>query len=140
MKTIGGYRVVAESAAVAKVFADTGYVWEMYNPSEVGPGKMSKGEHCRRFVGFSGTVPVMLLVENVIGVRTVRDIDTGEMRIVWDIRLLERHGIENLVLADGTRVDLLCEARASADETPRTTIRTSRPVRIDVLCNGKETK
>ena len=131
------HRIARHSVeAVAKVFADTGYVWESYNPTAIGPGKMSKGENVRRFVGFSGTVPVMLFVENVIGIRTERDIATGEMRLVWDIRLLERHGIENLVLADGTRVDLLCEARASAAEKPRVSLRSTRRVRV--LVDGEE--
>lgn len=123
--------------AVAKVFADTGYVWEMYNPSEVGPGKMSKGEHCRRFVGFSGTVPVMLFVENVLGIRMERGED-GVAHLVWDIRLLERHGIENLVLADGTRVNLLCQARSAADEKPVLKMSASRPLKIKIISAAGE--
>ena len=126
------HRIARHSVeGVAKVFADTGYVWESYHPCAVAPGKMSKGENVRRFVGFSGTVPVMLFVENVLGVRTVRDVDTGEMRLVWDIRLLERHGIENLVLADGTRLNLLCEARGSIDEKP--VLRMSASRQMDII-------
>ncbi len=116
--------------AVAKVFADTGFIWESYHPCSVEPGRMGNGERVRRFVGFCGSVPAELLVENVIGIRCERTEDG--FGLVWDVRLLERHGIENLVLADGTRVDLVCEARKSAEEKPRTTIRSSRPVRIEV--------
>ena len=127
------HRIARHSVeGVAKVFADTGYVWESYNPTSVSPGKMSKGENVRRFVGFSGTVPVMLFVENVLGIRMERGED-GSAHLVWDIRLLERHGIENLVLADGTRVNLLCEARSVANEKPVLRMTSTRPVKIKII-------
>ena len=132
------HRIARHSVeGVAKVFADTGYVGESYNPTSGSPGKMSKGESVRRFVGFSGTVPVMLFVENVLGIRLERGED-GSAHLVWDIRLLERHGIENLVLADGTRVNLLCEARSSANEKPVLKMSASRPLEIKIVSSVGE--
>ena len=60
-------------------------------------------------------------------------VDGGEACLVWDIRLLERHGIENLVLADGTRVNLVCGARSAADEKPVLAMSASRPVKVKVF-------
>ena len=55
-------------------------------------------------------------------------------RIDWTVRLPEAHGVRRLRLGDGTLVDLECAARASLDETPRVTVRASRP--IPVYVNG----
>ena len=99
------HRIAMRSVeAVAKVYGETGAIWESYSPTEFAPGK-NWGHFVRKFVGFSGTVPVALLFENVLGVRAERTAG-GRERIVWDIRLDEDHGIENLVLPDGSRVDL----------------------------------
>lgn len=112
--------------AVAKIHDETDTIWESYAPRAYAPGKCW-GETVRKdFVGFSGVTPVSLFIENVLG------IDATVERIVWNVRLTERHGIRNLHLADGTVVDLLCEARASADEKPVVTIHSSRPVKLDV--------
>ena len=114
--------------AVAKVYAKTGAIWESYSPTALEPGKCW-GSRVRKFVGFSGTSPVALLVENVLGIRAARGAD-GRPAIDWDVRLPERHGIENLVLADGTRVDLLYE-------DGRASVSSSAPVEVRVRRDGK---
>ena len=127
--------VIARRAveAVARVYSETGAIWESYSPTAFEPGK-NWGHRVRKFVGFSGTVPVALLVENVLGVR-VRHGRDGRPAIDWDIRLDEPHGIEGLILADGNRVDLRFDgAKASASS--------ATPVEIRIFRNGKplETK
>jgi hypothetical protein len=121
------HRVARRSVeAVARVHTRTGTVWESYSPTADEPGKCY-GETVRRdFVGFSGVTPIALLLEEVLG------IDATVERIVWDVRLTERHGVRNLRLPDGTVVDLLCEARRSPDETPRVTMRSSRPIPLEI--------
>ena len=119
--------------AVARVYAGTGALWESYSPTAFEPGK-NWGHRVRKFVGFSGTVPVALLIENVFGIR-VRIGRGGRPAIDWDIRLDEPHGIGGLVLADGNRVDLRFDgAKASASS--------ATPVEIRIFRNGKplETK
>ena len=112
--------------AVAKVFAETGTIWESYDPERLAPGKLY-GEPVRRdFVGFSGVTPIAMLVRDVFGIT----ISPG--KIEWNVRLLERHGIENLVLPDGNVVSLICEARSSAAEKPVVSIVSSRPVELVV--------
>ncbi len=53
-------------------------------------------------------------------------------RIVWKVRLLERHGIENLTLPDGNVVSLICEQRKSADEKPVVHVTSTRPIEVKV--------
>ena len=114
--------------AVAQVFTATGAIWESYSPTALEPGK-NWGHRVRKFVGFSGTVPVALLVENVFGIRVRRGHD-GQPAIDWDIRLDEPHGIEGLVLADGNRVDLRFDGA-------KVNVSSETPVEIRFFRNGK---
>jgi hypothetical protein len=120
--------VIARRAveAVARVYTQTGAIWESYSPTEKAPGK-NWGHRVRKFIGFSGTVPVALFIENVLGVQV-----EGPHRIVWDIRLKESHGIENLVLADGNRVSLRYDAA-----TDKSTWTSERPVEVIVKKNHR---
>lgn len=111
--------------AVAKVYADTGTIWESYDPERVAPGKLYGQPVRRDFVGFSGVTPIAMLVRDVLGL----EIKNGE--IVWTVRLLERHGVENLTLPNGEVVSLICAARKTADETPVIEVRASRPYAIE---------
>jgi hypothetical protein len=113
-------------SAVAKVHADTGTIWESYDPERLAPGKLYGKSVRRDFVGFSGVAPIAMLVRDVFG------IDVAQGRIAWEVRLLERHGIENLTLPDGNVVSLLCEARSSADEKPVVRVVSTRPVEVSV--------
>ena len=111
--------------AVAKVFAETGTIWESYDPERFAPGKVY-GESVRRdFVGFSGVTPIAMLIRDVFG------ISVSPGKIEWKVRLLERHGVENLTLPDGNIVSLVCAARSSAAEKPIVEIKSLRP--IDLL-------
>lgn len=120
--------VIARRAveAVAQVYTQTGAIWESYSPTEKAPGK-NWGHRVRKFIGFSGTVPVALFIENVLGVQV-----EGPHRIVWDIRLKESHGIENLVLADGNRVSLRYDAA-----TDKATWTSERPVEVIIKKNHR---
>ena len=114
--------------AVARVYSETDAIWESYSPTAFAPGK-NWGHRVRKFVGFSGTVPVALLLENVLGVNVRRDA-AGRPAIDWDIRLREPHGVENLVLADGNRVDLRFDGS-------RASVSSSAPVDVKVRRNGQ---
>lgn len=62
---------------------------------------------CGKFVGWGGLAPIALLFEDIFGIR----VDAPANRIDWNIRRLERHGIENLHFGKRT-VSLVCAARA----------------------------
>jgi glycogen debranching enzyme len=77
---------------------------------------------CGKFVGWGGVAPVQILIEDILGIRP----DAPANRIIWHIRRLERHGIENLHF-DKHVVSLICEARASETD----------PCAISVTSDGK---
>lgn len=87
--------------AFARVFRETGTIWESYDPETFAPGKCY-GETVRRdFVGFSGVTPISLLLEDVFGITVERD--AVEVRP----RMKKGHyGIRNLTLPSGRRVNV----------------------------------
>lgn len=116
---------------VARVFADTGTIWESYSPTGFAPGKVWGALVRREFVGFSGIVPIAGLIEHTLGIRVRAD------GIDWDVRLTEAHGVRRLRFGGGAEAELFCAARASADEKPAVTFRCSRPVPLRVHWNGR---
>ncbi|UKI38745.1 MAG: hypothetical protein L6V93_15205 [Clostridiales bacterium] len=60
------------------------------------------------FVGWTGLAPVAVLIEYVLGIKG----NISENKIVWDVNLTCRHGIEKLSFEkNGETVSLICEAR-----------------------------
>jgi len=74
-----------------------------------------------------------VLFEFVFGIRS----NAKEKRITWRIGCTERHGIERYPLG-GTTVDLICEARSSADERPVITVRSDVPVTVEVIWKAEK--
>ncbi len=112
---------------VVRVFNETGTLWENYAPEEA-----ARGSHSRpKFVGWTGLTPIAVLFEYVLGIRA----DDEHEKIVWHVNRTERHGIENYPFG-GLSVDLLCEAREER-ERPRITVRSDRPVTVEVHWNGE---
>lgn len=125
-----GYETLAHDIAcdylnnVVAVFRETGTLYENYAPETAAPGSPAKPD----FVGWTGLAPIAVLFEYVFGIRP----DAVNRRITWHIRLTGRHGIRRYRLGDAT-VDLLCEARPSADAEPTVSVRSDRPVTVEVL-------
>ena len=86
--------------AFAKVYADTGTIWESYDPERVAPGKLYGAPVRRDFVGFSGVTPIALLLEDVFGICFYK----GELKI--RPRMDGRYAVRNLTLSDGRRVSI----------------------------------
>lgn len=106
--------------AVAKVFADTGTIWESYDPEKVAPGKLYGNPVRKDFVGFSGVTPIAMLIRDVFGMVFTPG------KIVWTRRLKERHGIENLTLPDGNVISLIYDPK---DGKP--VLKSSKPIELD---------
>jgi hypothetical protein len=97
------------------------------------PEQASKGAPAKpKFVGWSGLFPINILFEYVFGIRP----NAREEKIVWDVRLLEEHGVKNYPLGD-LSVDLLCKERASEDEEPTVTAICEKPIEIEVRFGDK---
>ena len=62
----------------------------------------------------------------------VRSSDITPKGIVWNVRLKERHGIENLTLPDGNVVSLVCEKYDPARKGSSVRITSQRPVNVKV--------
>lgn len=115
---------------VVKVFEDTGAVWENYAPETAAPGKPSM----KNMVGWSGLGPIAVLFEYVFGLRP----DVPQNKLIWDIRLLEAHGVEQYPFGKEGLIDLRCAARNSADEKPVIEVKANIPVEIEVRWAGNK--
>lgn len=115
---------------VVRVFEGTGTVWENYAPERPAPGDPARPD----FVGWSGLGPVAGLFEHVFGLGA----DVPEGRLVWDVRLLEGHGVRRYPFGAEGVVDLSCAGRASAAEEPRVGVSSTVPVEVCVRWRGGE--
>lgn len=114
--------------AVFKVWQDTGTFWEYYAPEEITPGFMARKD----FVGWTGLPPIAVFIEYILGIRS----DWSEGRIEWDIRNLERHGIERYPFGPDGCVSLVADKRKRASQAPSVHVETNVPFDL-VLTWGK---
>ena len=112
------------------VFQQTGTLWENYAPERTVPGNRAKDD----FVGWSGLAPVAGLFEYVFGLRA----DASVGRLLWDVRLLESHGIHGYPFGRDGVLDLSCAARGFAGEEPEIQVRSTIPLELVVRWEGRE--
>lgn len=117
-------------AMVARVFEETGTLWENYAPESASPGEPAKGD----FVGWSGLPPVAVLLEYTFGLKS--DVPNG--RLAWDVHLTEEHGVRCYPFGLEGVLDLRCEGRASKTEEPRVEANSNVPVELTVRWAGEE--
>ena len=115
---------------VVEVFEKTGTVWENYAPESPAPGEPARPD----FVGWAGLAPVAGLLEYVLGLRA----DAPNGRLLWDVRLLEAHGVSGYPFGRGGVLDLLCAARDSEEEEPRVRARSSVALELTIRWQGGE--
>lgn len=113
---------------VIAVYRTDETLYENYAPEYAGKGNKSK----KNFVGWSGLFPISILYEYVFGIHPY----AREERIVWDVRLLEEHGVKNYPLNEYS-VDLICAERASEDEEPTVTAICEKPIGIEIRYGNK---
>ena len=116
-------------ANVAAVFAKTGTVWENYAADDAPNAAIPAKDD---FVGWGGVGPVATLLEDVIGVQAEAD------QVVWRIRLTEAHGVARYPFGREGWLDLHCERRESADETPQIRAHSTIPVTLRLVWDGGE--
>jgi hypothetical protein len=115
---------------VVGVFQQTGTLWENYAPERTAPGNRAKDD----FVGWSGLAPVAGLFEYVFGLRA----DAPSRRLLWDVRLLESHGVRRYPFGNDGVLDLSCAVRGSAGEEPEIQVRSTIPLELVVRWEGRE--
>ena len=134
--TANGYHELAYELAdkflknVVEVYNQTGTLWENYAPDFAERGNMSRPN----FVGWTGLAPISVFFEYVIGIQS----QVSENRIVWHVNRTERHGIKQYPFGNDHLIDLVCEQRASADEEPKITVSSNKPIEVLVIWSGKE--
>jgi hypothetical protein len=115
---------------VIVVFQQTGTLWENYAPQRTAPGNRAKDD----FVGWSGLAPVAGLFEYVFGLRA----DAPSGRLLWDVRLLESHGVHGYPFGREGVLDLSCEARMSAEQEPEIQVCSTVPLELVIRWEGRE--
>lgn len=109
-------------------YKDTGTIWENYAPE---PNEIPR--NCRpNFVGFSGVSPISILFENVFGIQSY----VPGNQIVWDVRLLEKHGINHYPFGLKGIVHLTCGMRKSLKEEPVIDVTSNIPLTVLVKWEG----
>jgi hypothetical protein len=113
---------------VTSVFEKTHTLWENYAPETAAPGNPALPD----FVGFSGIGPIAVLLEDVRGLRP----DAPNNRLVWDVRLLEEHGVEVYPFGREGRLDLHCAARKTPSEKPQVKVQSNMSVAVELRWQG----
>jgi hypothetical protein len=113
---------------VVEVFKKTGTVWENYAPETPEQGNWSKKD----FVGWSGLPATAVLFEYVFGIRA----NVPGSRIVWDVRLLEEHGIERYPFGGKGTVSLKCGRRSTPRDKPSVEAHSDIPLTLDIRWEG----
>ncbi len=123
--------------AVVETFRNRGTFFENYAPEYVNDGKPDKGNHSKEdFVGWTGLVPISIMFEFVFGIKP----DAKAKRIVWDINLTEKHGVEKYPFGADGELTLICEKRDSVTDKPVITAISNQPVEIEVIWGNAENR
>lgn len=114
--------------AVVKTFEDTGTVFENYAPDHITKGNVA----ARDFVGWGGLPPIAVFFEYVIGLQA----NVPNNRLVWNVNLLEEHGVNKYPFGTEGTLDLLCKARISATQEPNLIVNSSVPLELEICWSG----
>jgi Trehalase len=113
---------------VTQVFVETGTYWENYAPERAAPGKPA----LPNLVGWGGVGPIAVFLEYVIGLRP----DFSRKVLVWDIRLLEAHGVDDYPIGSDTTLNLSVAARANASDEPVVSIISNQRLTLELVWEG----
>ena len=116
-------------ANVVEVFQNTGTLWENYAPESASPGNPARGD----FVGWTGVSAIAIPIEYLIGLRP----QAGDKRLLWDVRLLEKHGVKNYPMGSENTVDLICNKRLDTTAAPTLLVKTDDAFQLEVRWDGQ---
>lgn len=117
--------------AMFKVYKQTGTIWENYSPEHYMRGLPAQPD----FVGWSGCGPIMLLIENIIGIHA----DATKNEILWYLNRVDKHGIKNLTFGN-VIANLICEKRDAVNKLCKITITTNKPFTLKAINWTKKTE
>jgi glycogen debranching enzyme len=134
--SLTGYHALAHEIALShlqnmvEIFKNTGTIWENYAPEKIEQATPAKPN----FVGWSGLTPIAVLFEYVFGLRS----DVSASKLVWDVRILEEHGVALYPFGNEGLLDLTCESRSSANEKPVIYAKSNIPIELLIRWEGGE--
>ena len=109
-----------------------GTIWECYSPVLPEPARRVQGVRVRKdFVGWGGLGPLVLLVEDIIGL----DIDALDKRVTWNLSELGRQGVKDVPF-NGGKVTLTANVLSAGAFTVKA--KGDRPFKLTVVSpNGR---
>lgn len=113
-----GYKTVATIIAekflnsMHQVYLSTGSIWETYSPEMFMPATNATGQYmCQKdFVGWSGLVPISMLIENIIGL----SVNAPQNTVMWNLQQNGRNGLKNLRFGE-IKTSLIAEKQIQPD-------------------------
>ncbi len=128
LTTIGKDDLAFEIAAnhlgnIWTIFEKEKTVFENYVPESA-----KQGDARRDFVGWGGVPPIAVFLEYVIGLRP--DVIGG--KLIWDIRQLEKHGVNRYPFGADGLVNLCCNPRRSDDQKPNIEVSSNIPITLEI--------
>jgi hypothetical protein len=113
---------------VGEVFKKTGTFWEYYAPEYTEPGFLARPD----FVGWTGLVPIAILIEVLFGIK----IDNTTKTLEWNVNLADEHGIDRLPFGTDGILSLKCAARSSVQHQPKLAINSNTPLTFKLVWDG----
>ncbi len=113
---------------VGEVFDKTGTFWEYYAPEASDPGLLARPD----FVGWSGLVPIAVLIEIIFGLKA----NALRKTIQWDVQLTDEFGIERFPIGNEGMLSLKCAARRSKGEKPKIEITSNTALKLLLSWEG----
>ena len=118
--------------AVVGAFERENTLFENYAPI-FKDGKPVRGNWSKSdFVGWTGLSPISVLFEFVFGIKP----DVSENKIVWNVNLLDKHGVEKYPFGKDGELTLICNERKSASDEPRIIAKSNIPLTLEIMWNG----
>ena len=114
--------------AVVEVFERENTLFENYAPEKTDGTFTRGGQSKPDFVGWAGLSPIAILFEFVFGIKPF----ASEKKIIWNVELLERHGVERYPFGTDGELTLICEARSSKDEEPNIIAESNAPITLEI--------
>jgi hypothetical protein len=83
-------------------------------------------------VGWTGLGPVSILIENVLGFR----VNGVDRTLTYDLRRVDRHGIERLRMA-GITTSIITGNRSANPKRARLTVTSDKAYTLKIIFNGE---
>lgn len=117
---------------IFEVYKKTGTFWEYYSPTEDEPGFLARPD----FVGWTGLVPVAVLFEFIMGIRS--ECDKNEL--YWNIRLQEEHGVERYPFGSDNTLSLKSERWTDESDSLTLEIDCEKELTVELSWKGGVTR